>query len=321
MAPCGSRATAAMSSTVAGTEPVTPATMTGPEGGEWVIRSASVRMARLRRDAGDSSFFSARYAGQKAVMISRNLSVSFQCSEYSSGTNAGEPVERHVLRLDHVHEPRQLGGEVRGLCRRIGARCRSMFAEVRRIARIAADGLRPALHQHGEHETPLDFADGWRQVERVGAERAGAGQPREQRQIFIARRDGTDLRQRHGAAAGRVEESFLHGARGTTGRQQQRDVGKLERARRGSARGRQVALQDRGCDGFQERPPSRDSEDARAAGSAAAEAIRSAIKRRPHSRSTFPPRSRLPAFRRASTGHRGGCRTVVRCRSPCPTAD
>ena len=216
--------------------------MTGPDGGVRVRRSASARMARLRRAAGDSSFFSSRYAGQKAVMISRNFSVSFQCSEYSSGTSAGEPVERHVLGLDHVHQPRQLGGEVRRLRRRVGARCRGVIAEMRGIARVAADGLRPALHQHGEHEAPLDLADGRRQVERVGAERAGAGEPGEQCQVFIARRDRPDLRQRHRAAAGRVEERLLHGARGAPRRQQQRDVGKLERAWRGAAGRRQIAL-------------------------------------------------------------------------------
>ena len=80
-----------MSSTVAGTEPVTPATITGPDGGASLRRLASARMAWLRRAAGDSSFFSARYAGQKAVMISRNSSVRFQCSEYSSGTSAARP--------------------------------------------------------------------------------------------------------------------------------------------------------------------------------------------------------------------------------------
>ena len=253
-------------------------------------------------------------------MISRNSSVSFQCSEYSSGTRPARPSSGTFSVSTMSMRRASSAARCGGLRRRVGARRRGVIAEVRRLARVAADGLRPALHQHGEHEAPLDLADGRRQVERIGAEGSGAGEAGEQRQVFIARRDRTDLRQRHRATAGRGQESFLHGARGAPRRQQQRDVGELERARSGTARRRQVALQDRGSDGFQERPPRRDGEDA-CAGSPAAEAVRSAVRRRPHSRSTFPPRSRLPAFRHASTGHRGGCRTVVRCRSPCPTAD
>ena len=175
---CGSRATARISSTVAGTEPVTPATMTGPCGGERVRRSASARMARLRRAAGDSSLFSSRYAGQNAVTIARKSSVSCQCSENSSGTSAGEPVERHVLGLDHVHQARELGGEVRGLRRRIGARRRGVIAEVRRVAACRGAWSATSAAPAGQHEAALDLADGRRQVERVGAERAGAGEAR-----------------------------------------------------------------------------------------------------------------------------------------------
>ena len=232
----------------------------------------------------------------------------------------GEAVERHVLGLDHVHQARELGGEMRRLRRRVGARRRGVLAEVGGIAGIAADGLRPALHQHGQHQAALDLAHRRRQVERVGAERAGAGEAGQQRQLLIARRDRPDLRQRHRAPAGSGEEGILHGAGRTPRRQQQGDVGKLERARRTAARCRQVAVQDRRGNRLEKRPPGRYREDACATGSAAAGAIRSAIKQRPHSRSTFPPRSRLPAFRHASTGRRGGCRTCVRCRSPCPTA-
>ncbi len=164
----------------------------------------------------------------------------------------GEAVERHVLGLDHVHQAGELGGEMRRLRRRVGARRRGVLAEVGGIAGIAADGLRPALHQHGQHQAALDLAHRRRQVERVGAERAGAGEAGQQRQILIARRDRPDLRQRHRAPAGSGEEGILHGARRTPRRQQQGDVGKLERARRTAARCRQVAAQDRRGDRLRE---------------------------------------------------------------------
>ncbi len=63
----------------------------------------------------------------------------------------GEAVKRYVLGLDHVHQAGEFGGEVRRLRRRVGARRRGVLAEVGGLAGIAADGLRPALHQHGQH--------------------------------------------------------------------------------------------------------------------------------------------------------------------------
>ncbi len=164
----------------------------------------------------------------------------------------GEAVERHVLGLDHVHQARELGGEMRRLRRRVGARRRGVLAEVRGIAGIAADGLRPALHQHRQDKAALDLAHRRRKVERVGAERAGAGEAGQQRQILIAGRDRPDLRQRHRAPARSGEEGILHGAGRTSRRQQQRDVGKLQRARRTAARRRQVAAQDRRGNGLRE---------------------------------------------------------------------
>ena len=242
----------AMSSTVAGTEPVTPATITGPDGGasrealgfgeDGLVaprgRRQQLLLGEIRRPEG----------GDDLEEFERALPVLGVFVRHQRG----EAVERHVLGLDHVHQARELGGEMRRLRRRVGARRRGVLAEVCGIAGIAADGLRPALHQHRQDKAALDLAHRRRKVERVGAERAGAGEAGQQRQILIAGRDRPDLRQRHRAPAGSGEEGILHGAGRTSRRQQQRDVGKLQRARRTAARRRQVAVQDRRGNGLRE---------------------------------------------------------------------
>ncbi len=321
MAPCGSRATAAISSTVAGTEPVTPATMTGPDGGERVSRSASVRMARLRRDAGDSSFFSSRYAGQNAVMISRNLSVSFQCSEYSSGTKPASPSSgtfsvstMSMSRASSAARCAACAGVLAPAAAACSPRCavslvsRRMVCDQRCTSMVSTRRRSISLTAGGRSSASVPSVPGLASPESSVRSSSPAEIGRICGSVMARPPDALRKASCMARVARRVGSSSV-------------TSGSSSGLGGGTAGRRQVALQDRGGDGFQERPPGRDSEDACATGSAAAEAIRSAIKRRPHSRSTFPPRSRLPAFRRASTGHRGGCRTVVRCRSPCPTAD
>ncbi len=53
MAPDGRAITARISATVAGIDPVTPATMTISSGFSFVMRSASARINALRRASGD----------------------------------------------------------------------------------------------------------------------------------------------------------------------------------------------------------------------------------------------------------------------------
>ena len=81
MAPFSSAATARIKVTVAGMEPVTPATMTGAVGDRDCKRAASARMSALVRATGETKPRSARNSGQKSVMIFRNSTVLSQCSE------------------------------------------------------------------------------------------------------------------------------------------------------------------------------------------------------------------------------------------------
>ncbi len=76
-APCGSLAMVAISSAVAGIEPVEPAAITGPSR-LAASRFASAAISRSRRAAGSILPRSASIAGQASRAILRNRSVSCQ---------------------------------------------------------------------------------------------------------------------------------------------------------------------------------------------------------------------------------------------------
>ncbi len=116
----------------------------------------------------------------------------------------GELVENRLagtLRFHHVHEARQLGGQMGGLGRRVGTRRRGVIAEeVGRIVAAAYD-LRPLEHELGERKPPRDFADGGGKVEGIGTEGCVGGKARQQREIVLALGDRPDARQHHGGPA------------------------------------------------------------------------------------------------------------------------
>ncbi|MNE28218.1 hypothetical protein D3C80_1216530 [compost metagenome] len=74
--PFGRREIAAISSAAAGTEPVDPATITGPLCSRSPMRRASLLRMAARCLAGEERFSSSSRAGQKALAIFRNSAVS-----------------------------------------------------------------------------------------------------------------------------------------------------------------------------------------------------------------------------------------------------
>ena len=98
MAPDGRAATARISVTVAGIEPVTPATMTISSDLRFAMRSASASIKALRRASGDVMPLSARYCGHASVTIFKISTVFFQCSAYVLGHEVFDTRKRHVLR-------------------------------------------------------------------------------------------------------------------------------------------------------------------------------------------------------------------------------
>ena len=220
--------------------------MTGPGGGAVARRSASARMARLRRPTGDSKPRSARCAGHASVMILRNSIVCCQCSENSSGTSSASPDEILVLGLDHVHESAQIGREVGSLRRRVAGRRRDGRHVTGRVRLCPTLALRPLAHEHCQSNAALDLAHGRRKLELFRPDRHVGGQPRQQRQLLLALGDRTDLRQQHRAPAAGDEEGLLHGARAARRvGSSSVNVGKLDGIGAAPCRARQIAVQDR----------------------------------------------------------------------------
>ena len=247
---------------------MTPATMTGPP-------AALRRAARLRRGSrgcgappATAGRVSARCAGQASVTIFEELERLLPVLGELVGHQLGEAVEVDVLGLDHVHEARQLGGEVGGLRRRVGARRRDTVADARRAAcasRRMASATSACTSMVSTRRRSISLTAGGRSSV-VGAERAGgrrgptaaSGPPRPRRSAGCAaaasraRRPAARKASCMARAARRVGSSSV-----TSGS----SSGSAARA----AWRRQVAVQDRARRGFEKRPPRRHGEDARAA--------------------------------------------------------
>ena len=143
-APCGKCAMVAISSAVAGIEPVEPAAITGAS----VLRAsraASALISASRRAAGSIAPRSRSIAGHVSRAICRNFSVSCQ---YGSRIVGHEPVERVPRHLAHGHvvdQAREIVGERAGRRRRLrderGAlRCREppARAPIRSTSRVSS---------------------------------------------------------------------------------------------------------------------------------------------------------------------------------------
>ena len=135
------RAPPAISSSAAGSAPVTPATITGALGGCACSRATSARSRRLRCSTGEASRCSARCAGQNCVTMLQELERARPMLGEVLGHQLVQPLRADVLRLQRVHQPRQLLGQPRGLRRR-GRTRRRIVADVA-VARGSAHAPPP----------------------------------------------------------------------------------------------------------------------------------------------------------------------------------
>ena len=165
-----------------------------------------------------------------------------------------ELLPRHLARRQVVHQAREIVGE-RKCSGRPGDDQRSVsFAAQRR-------GLRPAGHQLGEQQPPLEPVDRRRQVEHGLLRHRGL---RERDLVLVDIAERHDARQDRGPAARDVEEPVAHEAAGAPGRQVEGGGRKREWIAR--RRKTERAVDQRADERRHERRRGRDGEDAGTAG-------------------------------------------------------
>ena len=258
-APFGRPSTASISSKAAGSAPITPATMTGALGGCAFSRATSACSSRLRCSTGDSK----PLLGKMRRPELRNDLQEFQRARPMLGKilrhQLVQALRADALRLQRIHQPRQLLGEPRGLRRRSGTRCR-IVADLTRVARPRTLSRRPPLHQLGQHQVAIQHADHARRASRgAGREVLDAGDDVE---VFRTLRQRLQLRQQHGRAVRCTQERLLQRPRRPPRRQQQRNFGHLQGSEGLAARRRQVSHQQSTRNRRQERRAGRNRVDA-----------------------------------------------------------
>ncbi len=150
-APCGKCAMVAISSAVAGIEPVEPAAITGPS----VLRASRAASALISR--------SRRVGRLDAIALAQDLRPRFARDLQKSqrelpilielvGHQLVEPIPRHAARRHVVDQPREIVGE-----RASGRRC---LGDQRRAARaVQFRRLRPLADELREQQPPLEAAE------------------------------------------------------------------------------------------------------------------------------------------------------------------
>ena len=219
-APCGSLAMVAISSAVAGIEPVEPAAITGPSR----CRGKPLRLGGDQAVAARRGFDPAALGEHRGPSLARDLEKpQRQLPVWVERVRHEfiEPVPRHLPRHHVVHQPRQIVGErERGGGRVRDQRRAGCGAHVRRGAHLRTSSASSIA--------PLEPIERVGQRERIGGEFAGrhAGE-RDLVLVDIADRD--DARQDRGVALEQVKEAVAHQPARAPGRQIERRVRESER--------------------------------------------------------------------------------------------